>query len=271
MPTHEELDWNVSPGPRKKAAGDINSPTYAPRTGTEDRSNKPPVTGTESTTGVEEEAPPAPEVRLLSAEWKPGSKGFQYNEPCFLEVKGEYLTKTIRAKISGYLFGIYGGEEYDLLQEVEGFLEKDTGIAKMELKHLWFIDEHYRVWQEDKNAPCSYKIKNISHSRGENVIESPVLEMPQTPQASIIIRLPIDPNSEEAQDDTFRLYSTDKEKTYDQMLTVKDDKVDGDEFLDLEFTGLNTMLRYTLEIDPGSRGKSYFGFEDKAYRELSNV
>lgn len=271
MPTHEELDWKVSPGPRKKSNADINSPTYAPRKKTETRSNKPPITGTESTTGVQDEEVSEPEVRLKSAEWKAGSKGFQYNEPCSLEVKGEYLKKTIRAKVVGQLFGMYNGEEYDLLQEIEGFLDDETGIATLELKHLWFIDEHYQAWQTDKSTPCSYRIKKISHSRGEKEIESPELQMPQSPQASIVIRLPIDPESEEAQDDTFRLYSTDQEKTYDHTLTVKDDKVDGDGFLDLEFPGLNTMLRYTLEIDPGSRGKSYFGFEDKAYRELSNV
>ncbi len=179
MATHDELDWNVNPGPRKKSTGDINSPSYAPKRNS--RGSTPPrhITGLESTTGVLSETPPEPEVRIISAEWKPGSEGFQYNKPCTLEVKGEYLKKTIRAKVTGELYGTYNGEEYNLVQEVEGFLEKDTGIAKLELKHLWFIDEHYRAWQDDKSIPCSYKIKNISHSRGENVIDSPVLEMPR--------------------------------------------------------------------------------------------
>ena len=179
MATHDELDWNVNPAPRKKPEGDINSPGYGPRSSTQHNSKPKHITGLESNTGVQPEMPPEPEVRLISAEWKPGSEGFEYNKPCTLEVRGEYLKKTIRVRVTGQLYGTYNGEEYDLLQEVEGFLEKDTGIAKLELKHLWFIDKHYQVWRDDRSVPCSYRIKEISHSRGENTIESPVLEMPR--------------------------------------------------------------------------------------------
>jgi hypothetical protein len=141
-----------------------------------------PVTGAEE----EEEEIPS-EVHLISAEWKPGPKGYLNNEQCFLEVKAEYLVQTIRARIRGKLFGIYDGEEIDLAQEVEGFIKKETGIARMEIKKLWFVhDTHYRAWQKDKNIPSQYIVKQITHSRGDNTIDGPVLDVPWAPEEYIL-------------------------------------------------------------------------------------
>ncbi|KMQ50418.1 hypothetical protein CHISP_2665 [Chitinispirillum alkaliphilum] len=68
--------------------------------------------------------------------------GFWYNEKCYIDVKAEYLKKPIRARVRGELFGIFNSQEYEPLQEVEKFIE-DDGIARMKLKHLWYIDDHY--------------------------------------------------------------------------------------------------------------------------------
>jgi hypothetical protein len=82
------------------------------------------------------------------------------------------------------------------------------------------------------------------------------------------VRLNIDPNDPDSQQDTFTLYSTDQAQSYSQKLTIKDDQVPGDSFTDLGFTGLDTSLSYSMKIDLGKDNNSYFLFEDKAYGEL---
>jgi peptidoglycan hydrolase-like protein with peptidoglycan-binding domain len=137
------------------------------------------VTGVEEDDSVQEEC--EPEMRLISAVWEPGPNGFNYKEKCILVVKGEYLKKTIRARIRGKLFGIYNGEEVDLSYEVEGFVDKQTSLARMVIKSLFFVNnDHYFAWQKDKNVAATYMIKGIFHSRGENTLDSPSLEIPAT-------------------------------------------------------------------------------------------
>ncbi len=163
--THEDIDWSVLPKPAKKQ----NAPKAPP---VEDKTRL--VTGVESDEPEEKEKA-EPEVRFVSAKWRPGPQGYKYNEKCFLDVKAEYLKKTIRAKIRGKLWGIYNGTEEDLRQEVTGELEKD-GSGTITVGRLWFLEGHYEAWQKDPQTPCSYIIKNISHSRGSNTIDSPLLE-----------------------------------------------------------------------------------------------
>jgi hypothetical protein len=127
----------------------------------------------------ETEESPEPEVRLISAEWQPGPKGFLYNEQCFLDVKAEFLKPTIRTRICGKLFGTYQNEEVDQSYTVEGFINRDTGIARMNVIHVWFVNNtHYEEWKLNKRVKAQYIIKDITHSRGENNIDSPVLKMP---------------------------------------------------------------------------------------------
>ncbi|MDG5816730.1 OmpA family protein [Chitinispirillales bacterium ANBcel5] len=170
---HSDLDWSVAPKPLKRETGKVQ-----PEEADDDKPKF--VTGVdESERDLYEDA--EPEVRLISAQWKPGPKGFYYNEQCFLEVKAEYLKETIRAKIRGKLFCTFDGKEEDLAQVVEGFIEKD-GTAVIEIEHLWYMNlAHYNACKEDPNTPCSYTVKNITHSRGENTIDSPELEMPWEP------------------------------------------------------------------------------------------
>lgn len=82
----------------------------------------------------------------------------------------------------------------------------------------------------------------------------------------LVVRLDIDPESEESGDDKFRLYSSDG--AYDKVLTVADDQVPGDGFLDLCFDNLKVGLKYTLEVDEGTGGQKYNVFEEVPYREL---
>ncbi|MDG5815206.1 hypothetical protein QA601_08955 [Chitinispirillales bacterium ANBcel5] len=165
--THPDLDWSVAPPPVKRKESKK-----------EDQPEEPPkfITGVEGDQTNEE--PPEPEVRLLSAEWIPGPNGFCHNDQCFLKVNAEFLKETIRVKLRGKLFCTFDGEEEDLCQEVTGELDSD-GTALINIEHLWFVgNRHYNAWRKDPMTPCSYSIKNISHTRGENTINSPVLEMP---------------------------------------------------------------------------------------------
>jgi hypothetical protein len=86
---------------------------------------------------------------------------------------------------------------------------------------------------------------------------------------TVSVRLNIDPNDPDSQDDTFTLYSTDDAKTFSKEQTVKDDQVPGDNYTDLKFTGLDTSLSYSLEINLGKDDGSYFLFEDVAYEDLN--
>lgn len=94
---------------------------------------------------------------------------------------------------------------------------------------------------------------------GENVILTH--EIP-----AVAIRLAIDPASAASRDDTFTLSSSDGK--YKKTLTVKDDKVDGDEFVDIVFDNLKTSQQYTLEVNPGAQGQPYKVFENLSYQEL---
>lgn len=89
----------------------------------------------------------------------------------------------------------------------------------------------------------------------------------------IIVRLPgtfevtfaIDPNSAEAQDDKFILYSTDDDNTYYQEKTPKDNISKDKSDTVIRFTGLKKDLNYSLGVDPGKEGDPYLVFEDLPY------
>ncbi len=130
MPTHDELDWNVSPGPRKKKAGDINTPSYGPQRKKESRDDNPNSTGVESTTGIEPEKTPDPEIRFVSAQFEPHPmNGYEPNKKCFVTGKAEFLTRTSRTKCTLELFATYSDREENLCLPEEkygtAFIEQD--------------------------------------------------------------------------------------------------------------------------------------------------
>jgi hypothetical protein len=69
-------------------------------------------------------------------------------------------------------------------------------------------------------------------------------------------------------EDKFTLRADDGSWT--QTRTVKDDLVDQDQWVDLEFTGLDAAKSYTLEVDPGD-GSPYPLFEGVPFVELAGV
>jgi hypothetical protein len=249
-----------------KTWNDINLPSFSSAKKSQN-DGKGLITGVGDQDSIEDA--PENQVRIISAEWVPGPEGFQYNKECFLDVKAEYLKETIRARIIGNLFGTYNGIEEDLNQVVEGFIDKETGIARIKIKNLWFVNlDHYKAWLEKKSTPCKYSIKNISHSRGENVIDSEILELPRVEDAKkgiLKVRIPIDPAKEDADDDVYMLFSTDSAATYSKTLSVRDDKIKGDNFLDLEFTDMVDDLKYSLKVLPGNKDKGYLLFEEQPF------
>jgi len=109
------------------------------------------------------------------------------------------------------------------------------------------------------SAPSGGTGPSFGGKSGENIVlthEVPVLA----------IRLGIDPAAAASRDDTFTLTSSDGK--YKKTLTVKDDRVDGDEFVDLVFDNLKMSQQYTLEVNPGAQGQPYKVFENLPYQEL---
>ena len=91
-----------------------------------------------------------------------------------------------------------------------------------------------------------------------------------TIRPSLRIDLEIDPNDSATHDDKYTLFSTDENCSYYKELTVKDDKVDGDNKITLEYDDIIENLNYSLEIDTGAQGLKYFIFEDIPYSDLKN-
>jgi hypothetical protein len=223
-------------------------------------------------TGVEDSSPddkPEYEVRIVSAEWIPGSKGFQYNEQCFVDVTAEYLVETNRARITGNLFGIYDGVEVDLGLSASGCIDDSTMIARIAIPKLYFINnDHYAAWQEDKCVPCQYVLKGITHSLGANSIDSPVLDMPNKETAELktfSVKLKLNPGDPDCQKFKFTLYSTDDDKSYEQVKTVSDDALQNNDTTELLFTDLDKNLIYTLELDAGDGNPPKILLGNRAY------
>jgi hypothetical protein len=243
---------------------DINLPGFS-RSKEEEKEHSP-VTGVEDTTPDEE---PEDEVRIVSAEWIPGAKGFQYNEQCYVDVTAEYLVETNRAQIKGNLFGIYDGVEVDMGLTVSGYIDDTTMIARISIPKLYFINnDHYAAWQRDKSVPCQYVLKGIKHTLGANTINSPVLDMPDGETAELktfSVKLKLNPGDPDCQKFKFTLYSTDDEKSYEQVKTVNDDALQNNKSLELLFTDLDENLTYTLELDAGNGNPPKILLRNRAY------
>jgi F0F1-type ATP synthase membrane subunit b/b' len=248
-----------------KVWNDINLPGFSRLK--EDEVESKRVTGVEDSSSDEE---PEDKVRIVSAEWIPGAKGFQYNEQCFVDVTAEYLVETNQARIKGNLFGIYDGVEVDMAFTASGCIDDITMIARISIPKLYFINNyHYAAWQEDNSAPCQYVLKGIKHTLGANTIDSPILDMPNRENAQLkefcLFLEMIDPNDPERQNDTFTLFSTDNACTYEQIKTIRDDAVPNNNILELIFTDLDENLAYTLELNKRDGSLPITIMQNRAY------
>jgi hypothetical protein len=83
---------------------------------------------------------------------------------------------------------------------------------------------------------------------------------------NIVLKLAIDPDAPESQDDKFILESDDK--SYSSQKTVKDDQIPGDGVLELEFKDIKDDINYTFTIDHGQEGDIVTVFENVPGKEL---
>ena len=77
-----------------------------------------------------------------------------------------------------------------------------------------------------------------------------------------VLRIEIDPSDPESENDTYCVFSTDNAKAYKKTLKAKENKIPGDNYIDLHFPGVVKDLQYTLEITPESGAASYCPFKN---------
>jgi hypothetical protein len=90
------------------------------------------------------------------------------------------------------------------------------------------------------------------------------LNVTKEPPETIRLRLAADKDNPASMDDKFRLFSTGGEG-YDKTLSVRDDMVPNDGYLDLLYEGVNSSLYYSMEVIPGNNGEKYFIFENRKF------
>ncbi|MBN2533883.1 MAG: hypothetical protein JXB88_13415, partial [Spirochaetales bacterium] len=103
-----------------------------------------------------------------------------------------------------------------------------------------------------------FTMKNITFRDGVSIDPSYTTEIIIS---TLALRLAIDPAQRDNKDDTYTLYSNDPEKYYKCSQTVKDDKIEGDNYLDLHFVGIRSDVPFSLEVDMGKEGGAYHIFE----------
>ena len=115
-------------------------------------------------------------VQLQEGKWLPGDDGFQFNKKCFLQVKGRYLKETTCKKVTFDTFIEFEGEEEDLCQQVEAFLN-DECVAEAEVM-LFYGGKYSEAIHDNPDARCTYKFKAHNNACKSDV-ESELLEMPE--------------------------------------------------------------------------------------------
>jgi murein DD-endopeptidase MepM/ murein hydrolase activator NlpD len=113
--------------------------------------------------------PPPTEVKLSEGKFLQPDGGLKFNDKCKVQVNVEYLRETSIKKITFSLFCTNNGKTEEMKPDKDGF--EKNGIAEAEFQ--LFYPEDYK--QGDK---ADFFIK-ASHRRGEKVIESKKLTLPQ--------------------------------------------------------------------------------------------
>jgi hypothetical protein len=86
---------------------------------------------------------------------------------------------------------------------------------------------------------------------------------------TVMVELPIKSNDENVDsDERYILFSTDENKSYYRELMVKDNKMSYRGKIVLEFLDPLPDLNYSLKVNLGVDGDSYFVFEDMPYKDL---
>ncbi|MFV8756682.1 hypothetical protein ACNOYE_39565 [Nannocystaceae bacterium ST9] len=95
----------------------------------------------------------------------------------------------------------------------------------------------------------------------------------ESPRYSLDVRLEIDPAAATSANDRFTLRSSARagSATYSQTKTVRDDKIAGDDCVDLRFTDIVPGLTYWLEVDPGPPDSPHFIIQAMPWSEFEQV
>jgi uncharacterized Zn-binding protein involved in type VI secretion len=129
-----------------------------------------------------------------------------------------------------------------------GYKVKDDGPYDNEVYHA-----HIRYIASAMSS--AYPYDELEDDEGSGTTEEA--------KGKFSITLDINPENPDVQNDSFILYNTDSRKTYKQVKTVKDDADKKNNTLELVFTKIDEKLKYTLEIDHGSKDDIQFLFRNK--------
>ncbi len=153
--------------------------------------------------------------------------------------------------------------------------EHDTG------RSLWRMDDHEVIeavaWMLADQRLYLVEHKPFDYSDGAFLLPDDLIgdsgedkieeEQVVLKKKKLFVRLPIDPNSGEADGCRFILKSADGGEMYRQEKTVADDKIAGNKSVDLEYTDLIADVWYTLEVEHAD-GVRYIVFQDVSYGDM---
>jgi len=161
-----------------------------------------------------------------------------------------------------FLEALWNAAALTVIRVPDNFMA-DRGLAQWLLANET-LDCQFEQTRQDDSAGAAV----TDSMAGQQEEQTTSSGKPPVKKGSFHIRLNIDPNDKDAQGDAFTMFSTDQAKSYNKVLTVKDDQVPGDSYTDLSYTNLDTSLSYSLKIELGSGGQSYLLIENKPYGEL---
>lgn len=190
MANTQELDFSVW---RRQPAGTSSQPPVSypgssskKSSGSSSPSNQPQYVEEDLAGSQIQTKPDGVEVRLYDGVFEEIEEGagFQFNKKCRIKVKVD-LPKgsTDRKKVTFNTIVSFDGEEEDLCQTLEGFIEevKSEGdkkqyqaVAEM---NLFYGEKYYKAWLQDNTVKCFYKFR-ATHPNTKSSVESSELTMP---------------------------------------------------------------------------------------------
>jgi hypothetical protein len=227
---------------------DINDPGFFVKPKSDESSGKKSA-ATDDSSATKEKAGAL--ASLSDAKFVPPENGVKFNDKCPARVSVTYKEKTSQTRVTFKLFCNYNDAKQDLKHKADA--NESNGIAECQLQLFY---------PEDYSEGAVEYFFTAEHARGDKAAESAKLSLPLTGKCTVIIRLDIAPDTADIQEDSFTLFSSDKEKTYSQKKTIKADKKAGDNCLDLEFTDVPSTLSFSLEIEAGKTKDKILAFED---------
>ena len=80
-------------------------------------------------------------------------------------------------------FVLFNGEEENLLQQVQSYIDKEKDYAEAEIM-LYYGEKYYAALKNDPTAKCEYFFR-AKHNTAEKIVESEHLLMPRISKFSI--------------------------------------------------------------------------------------